>query len=313
MATAVLSGCAIRNHSQSVKVNADDTSVPFTLHDNRILLDVKVNGQGPYTFMFDTGGARSNSMTPQVAKELGLELRPGPDASGAGSGKQRMWLTEVKSYSVGDLVAENQEMIVLDMGVIKRAFAFPRLDGVIGFDVLRKAVTCIDFEKQILTFKEAGGDCFTDKEKSILALRIEHDSPIITGAVNGIKTEFFVDTGDRSAFSLFQKFGKSSGLENKFEGRPKIISGHGIGGPIPAKLTTVDEVQLGTDIKIENVLSRLPLTTGGFFAKSSLGGSVGNEILRRFNLVLDYSKNEIRLVKNKHFHEPFKFVPPIEN
>jgi hypothetical protein len=131
--------------------------------------------------------------------------------------------------------------------------------------------------------------------------------------VNGIETDFFVDTGDRSAFSLFQKFSQSSGLGKKFEGKPTVISGHGIGGPIPARLAVLKEIKLGSDIKIEDVLSRLPSTSGGFFAKSPLGGSIGNEILRRFNIILDYPKNEIRLAMNRHFGEPFKFIPPIED
>jgi hypothetical protein len=219
----------------------------------------------------------------------------------------------VASYSIGELVARDQSMIVLDMSEIQKAFAFPRLDGVIGFDVLKKSVTCIDFEKHILTFKDAGGDCFVDQEKVVLPLRIDHDSPMVSGSVNGIEAEFFVDTGDRSAFSMFQKFSKRTGLEKKFDGKPEIISGRGIGGPIPAKMTSLEEIKLGSEIKLTNVLSRLPLTTSGFFAKSNLSGSIGNEILRRFNIVLDYSKLEMRLVKNRNFGEPFKFVPPTEN
>lgn len=49
------------------------------------------------------------------------------------------------------------------------------------------------------------------------------------------------------------------------------------------------------------------------FAKGVQGGSVGNEILRRFNVILNDSKNEMVLVKNRHFDEPFKFVPPLND
>lgn len=301
-----------KSNLPSADIEDKETTVPFVLHDNRIMVNVMVNGKGPYSFVFDTGGSRSNTITPEVAKELSLRLKPGPAASGAGSGKQESHLTHVESYAVGNLVAQEQAMTVIDMSAIKRAFAFPRLDGIIGFDVLKKSVTCIDYEKQVLTFKESGGDCFTASEKTVIPIRIDHDSPMIRGSVNGIVTEFFVDTGDRSAFSIFQKFSKASGLENKFVGRPEVISGHGIGGPIPAKIATFEEITMGSNVKIKNVVSRLPLTSGGFFAKSALGGSIGNEILRRFNIVLDYSKQELRIVKNRNFDEPFTFVPPRE-
>ena len=230
-ATACATRSMIQEKGQAPTPINGDVSVPFTLYDNRILVDVKVNGRGPFTFLFDTGGSRSNTITPELAKELGIQMTTGEAASGAGSGHQPTWNTKVESYSVGTLVALDQAMIVLDMSAIKKAFAFPRLDGVIGFDVLKKSVTCIDYEKLSLTFKEAGGDCFPASAKVIVPLRIDHHSPMIVGAVNGI------------------------------------------GGPIPAKFAVLDEIRLGTNLKIEHVLSRLPTTSGGFFAKSSLGGS----------------------------------------
>src|SRR5262245_43951183 len=118
-ASALLTAIFLTSFSASASLPSEVT-VPFKLHDNRILIDVEVNGKGPYTFLFDTGGDRSNSITPEVAKELDLKLEQGGDASGAGSGTQPMWNTHVDSYSIGGLVAKNQSMIVLDMSPIKK-------------------------------------------------------------------------------------------------------------------------------------------------------------------------------------------------
>lgn len=224
-----LQSCAARTNASSPK-NSAAVTVPFTLHDNRILVDVKINGKGPFTFLFDTGGSRSNTLTPEVAAQLGLALKDGETARGAGSGTQSTWKTHIETYSVGDLIAHDQSMIVIDMKAIKKAFAFPKLDGVIGFDVLKRSVTCIDFENQTLTFKNDNAACFAQGDRATIPIRIVNDSPIIAGAVNGVATDFFVHTGDRSAFSLFQKFGKSSGLEKLFSGKPEVVSGRGIGG-----------------------------------------------------------------------------------
>src|SRR6266404_480418 len=46
-------------------------TIPFTLHDNRLLVDVFLNGQGPFVMVFDTGGA--NTLTPEVQKVLELK------------------------------------------------------------------------------------------------------------------------------------------------------------------------------------------------------------------------------------------------
>ena len=38
-----------------------------------------------------------------------------------------------------------------------------------------------------------------------------------------------------------------------------------------------------------------------------LGGLIGNDILRRFNIILNYSKNDIYIVPNSHYDEAFDY------
>jgi C-terminal processing protease CtpA/Prc len=38
-----------------------------------------------------------------------------------------------------------------------------------------------------------------------------------------------------------------------------------------------------------------------------IGGLLGNDILKRFNLILNYQKREIHLLPNSHFREPFDY------
>ena len=38
-----------------------------------------------------------------------------------------------------------------------------------------------------------------------------------------------------------------------------------------------------------------------------LGGLIGNDILRRFNVVMNYDRREIHLLPNSHFNDPFDY------
>ena len=38
-----------------------------------------------------------------------------------------------------------------------------------------------------------------------------------------------------------------------------------------------------------------------------LGGLIGNDLLRRFNVILNYEKRDIYLTHNTHFNEPFDY------
>ena len=38
-----------------------------------------------------------------------------------------------------------------------------------------------------------------------------------------------------------------------------------------------------------------------------MGGLIGNDLLRRFNTILNYEKGDIYLVPNKHYSDPFDY------
>jgi predicted aspartyl protease len=311
---AILAGivawCSCASKSLKSDSPAPEFTIPFSLHDNRILINVEINRTGPFVFIFDTGGARSNTLTPEAAQRLGLQVTEGSTAHGAGNHAVRSGKAEVQQVSVGDLIKENQNFTILDLSRIRTAFSFPRLDGIIGFDVSRESIVCIDFDRKLLIFTSDASKCFPLNKAETIPFRIQGKTPIIQGSVDGISGELVIDTGDRSAFSLFQRFAKRSGLEKQFKGKPEVISGVGIGGPIPARISSIAEIRLGEKVQLKNVMTRLPSMKSGYFATDELLGSIGNEVLRRFNVVLDYPKKQLILVPNQHFEDRYKFSTP---
>ena len=84
----------------SIAGGAKETTFPFQLVNNHIYADVKINGKGPYTFIFDTGGL--NLVTPPLAKTLGLKVEGDMDARGAGTGTMKAGMTKVARVDIGD-------------------------------------------------------------------------------------------------------------------------------------------------------------------------------------------------------------------
>jgi hypothetical protein len=58
-------------------------SVPFELIDNRIFINVGLNGKGPYRFILDSGGYGQISL--ELAREINLPL--GEEGQGVGAGQ----------------------------------------------------------------------------------------------------------------------------------------------------------------------------------------------------------------------------------
>ncbi|MDQ7825222.1 MAG: aspartyl protease family protein [Candidatus Eremiobacteraeota bacterium] len=285
-----------------------ETTVPFTLFDNRIMVSAGINGKKPLTFIFDTGG--SNIITPEAAESLGLATEQGDKVTGAGEKSVQSSTAKIAECTLGDLVLTNQTFKVVDLSEIRRRFNFKSLDGVLGYEVLQRAVATLDFERGrlILSLPEAFKAPRGYSAK--IPFELIGGDPVISGQVSGMSGKILIDTGDRSAFTLFQKFADAHGLTGLFSG-PVLTTGYGIGGPISAKLGKIDIILSGEGtIELRRVLSRLPVMKGGSFATMDIAGSIGNEVLRRFNIVFNYGGKEVILTKNRFFDDPYKFTPP---
>lgn len=280
-------------------------SLGFVYHDHRIMLPVVVEGE-TLSLLFDTGG--SNVLDTAVATKLGLRTVSAGTAGGAGDGRIPMQRVAGINYRVGSIEMVEQDFIVLDLSPIKRAFGFERLDGVVGFELLQKYGVTIDYARRQMTLQPL--ETFAPKGRHV-PFRLERRKPLIQGAVGDVATEFLVDTGDRSSFTLFSKFANAHRLTDTFA-PVAVISGVGLGGPIPARLGTLPAVSFGSSPQIVScdVNARLPTTKKDWFARSKLGGSVGNGLLQRFVVSFDYRRRRMTLSPATTRLPDYVFTPP---
>src|SRR3954470_18910659 len=94
-------GCT-NTPASSFKIDGGRTSftMPFRLVDNRVFIDVKVNGQGPFHFILDTGA--SGTIMRPTAQRLGLKIVNESQQSGVGENKVYSGETSVRELQVGD-------------------------------------------------------------------------------------------------------------------------------------------------------------------------------------------------------------------
>lgn len=280
------------------------TTVSFNYFDNRIMVPIMINDQGPFHMVFDTGGV--NTLMPETAKKLKLKTTNAGFGGGAGDKEIPIKQVKIKNYKVGHILMEDQDFYVMDLSQIKKAFNFKDFDGIIGYELLKKYIVTINYDDKKLIF-----NTFKDfKPKgSKINFRLYGDKPVISATVQGKDTEFLVDTGDRSSFTLFKKFSDQHKLSKYFK-KQEVISGYGVGGPIPARLGSIPSLKLNNKINLSKTPARLPLTKTGFFAQSDLGGSIGNGILQDFEVSFNYKDNEMYLSPGKKLNSPYKFIPP---
>jgi predicted metalloprotease with PDZ domain len=72
------------------------------------------------------------------------------------------------------------------------------------------------------------------------------------------------------------------------------------------ELTTVKEIQLGP-YKFRNVPTFVFEDKFNVTSYPFLGGLIGNDILRRFTVTLNYGKREIHIIPNSHYYDGFDY------
>ena len=120
-----------------------------------------------------------------------------------------------------------------------------------------------------------------------------------------INSRFLYDIGAGVCMMLSRDFVSDSALLDK---KRKLLTkeGEGVGGKIDMHVTVIKEVKLGP-FRFRSVPTYIFDDVYNVTSYPLLGGLIGNDILRRFNCILNYDKSDFYLVPNTHFNDPFDY------
>jgi predicted aspartyl protease len=279
-------------------------SVPFTLFDNRMLIDATIDGQGPFTMIVDTGSS-SVVITPGVARRLEVVTHAAGSATGAGSGTTAMSSTRLQRLTIGSLWFSDLHAEVIDLSPIQRAIGFPRLDGIVGYDILRRLRVGVDMDAMSLTLSYPVLP--TPKNATIVPFTADANGiPQVPAAVDGVRGTFVIDTGDRSSLTLVRHFAQAHDFYKNAPVR-NAITGIGVGGPIYSDVLRTTVSLFGSTVP--GVVTRASLDKGGAFALAPQDASIGTGLLRRFNIVYDYPDRLLFTWPSRFFGAPDVYRP----
>jgi hypothetical protein len=134
----------------SVSEAPEGVAVPFNLlSTGHMTVQVKINGKGPYTLIFDTGAPMS-IVNNRLAREAEL-LKGKPVVLFAPFGSRGE--VKVKDFEVGGQKATDIKVAVMDHPTVELfSRNFGRIDGIVGFPFFARYKVTIDYQKKTLTF-----------------------------------------------------------------------------------------------------------------------------------------------------------------
>jgi hypothetical protein len=284
--------------------SAGQTTIPFTYVDNRIVVECRIDGEGPFTMILDTGSP-SIVLTPETAAKLAVAVQDAGTVTGAGNNAAKNGRATIARLSLGNLTFKSLDADVLDLSEIRTKLHFAHLDGIVGYPVLKQFATFVDVDDKTITFAVTAPPA----PPNATTTRFEGVLPEIHAVIDGIAGKLLVDSGDRSSLTLFGPFAKHNGFFGRYPSRENIVTGYGLGGPVYADVFTLPSLDVFST-HLTNVVTRASRQTGGVFASTADSASIGTGVLKRFNIVYDYPHTTIVAWPSKYFTTPDTFVPP---
>lgn len=297
-----------RHHSAHGKVifvsRKNQEKIQLELVDNLLLIEARINDSAVHWFILDTGA--SNTVL-----DLRLARKLLPKASGKAVGLGAAGQAQALVFDNVTVSFANVRAVEQTVGAVSLEFVSDLLGkeigGVIGNDIIKELVLEIDYAARKIelfaprSYRHRGGE--------IVPLYFRNDLPyaMATILVEGQKKvtgKFKLDTGSTGAFLFNTPFVEKHELL-KAVTKTKATSMNALGGAAIALLGRLDSLSLGR-FHIKNSVARFSRAARGDYASGEFDGLIGGEILSRFKITLDYSREQMKLEPNKSFFEPFE-------
>ena len=182
-----------------------------------------------------------------------------------------------------------------------------KVDGIIGYSFFSKYAVKINFDSSMIEVYSPGKMTYpkqgTTLKPVFTALPIQW---VTIKDQRKLGYNFYFDTGAGLCFLMSEQFAKDSAILLSRR-KPVVTQAQGMGGKLQMRLTVVKEVKIGP-YKFHQVPTYLYDDEFNVTAFPFTGGLIGNDLLRRFNMVINYPKREIHLQPNKHFKESFDYA-----
>jgi predicted aspartyl protease len=280
------------------------TAIPFELYENIIYVPVRVNGSRSLQFVIDTG-AYYSALSDRTARELGLQPTSGEQAGlGSGEGGVKFWRAKNVSFVLGANEVRSDEVIVLSLNDVERVSG-RAIDGILGADLFRRYVVDIDYAaRRIWLFDPQ--TFANDRPGKTVALTLS-GVPLVKGSITlpgrqPVDGLFLIDTGSHGALGLNRPFVE----KNSLLGGLKTVSSSdvSVGGEWPKSVGRVQSLELGS-FTIEQPVTDFSQAGSGQRSNAMFSGVIGGAVLRRFEVTLDYSRDQMILEPNADLTKPF--------
>jgi len=297
-----------RCHGESVPPPARLLStLPFQMLNGGTIIVKTQLGNYPdsLNFIFDTG-SDGISLDSTTCERLHIYPRPSNKIVRGIAGIRNVSYVYNEILRLPDLDVDSLNFHVSDYSILTSVYG-KNVDGIIGFSFLSRYIVKIDYDSSKIYVYSNGPMKYPRggflSHPFIVSLPIE-SARIKENA--DISARFYFDTGAGLCILLSSDFVNDSVLFNNKKRVPVETLAEGPGGKTSMKQTTVKDFKFGP-YHFRNVPAYIFDDQYNVTSYPSMAGLIGNDLLRRFNIILNYAGREIYLIPNSHYRDLFDY------
>ena len=286
-------------------------SIPFQHIGSLVILPISINGSIPLNFVLDTGSPYTIITNLDAIRHFQLMKGEKITVSGLGRDIQNIeaYSSRGNTLSIGKATSTHTDIVLIfEEGFdLSGRFGIP-IYGIIGYDILKDFTVEVNYNKKKVIFYNP--EYFHNRKNlrkyTSVPIDLKGNKPFLKLnshiAGRDVDLNLLIDTGSTDALWLFEK-------ENVQI--PEIFIedylGYGLNGEIHGKKSRISSLKLG-NYELKNLTTSFPDSISvSNVIRNNRNGTIGSEVLRRFNTIYDYQSKNIWIKKNVYFKEDFHY------
>jgi predicted aspartyl protease len=255
-----------------------------------IMVPVKVNGQGPYDFLLDSGNAgKVILLSPALAKAQHIKSRPDSRQGFTVGLSNAFEAATIDSFEIGEIVNSHVDAAVSPAMTDLTQRTKAKVDGNVGYSFLKDYVVTLDFRRRVLGL----GTEFPQTDSTRVPFTVEDSTPLVQlpVVINGRSLTFALDTG-ASDCCISREAAKSLSLTL---GAKVDVNHDGSSNSPVSFFKTVklgDAVQHDVHCVVVDFFSALNAQGG-----THIDGILGYNFWSKYRLTIDYIRSAVILDK----------------
>jgi hypothetical protein len=274
-----------------------------------IRLDGQIEGQGPFTLIWDTGSP-GPVIDSRVASRLGLRVREAGEATAAGARPYRVGVARDVTIELGGRRLHYDRVHVLPLTDRLERYAGRPIHGLLGNDLASRFVVEAHYQRRILKLHDA--DSFRYDGEGV-AIPVSVDDWTLARATlhpvgrEPIEGRFLVDTGAAEVTALFlnRPFAEESGLVPPAEGAFDEFTA-GLSGPVSFRVERLAALEVG-GMRIAHPTAAIVRGEAGVLATDRFDGILASGLLSRYRVFFDHARRRIILEPGPRASGPYDF------